>query len=195
VSAAPPRLVLASTSPARRALMDGLGVPYEAVAPGVDEQVPPGTQVEQATAMLARRKAKAVAAAHPEALVLGADQLVELDGEALGKPPDEAAALEQLRALSGRSHRIVTAVCLLGEAAGVELQEVDVVVMTLFPLAEEELRRYVATGEWRGCAGGYRVEGRGQSLFQDIQGDRTSVQGLPMLRVVRMLRRAGFQVL
>jgi len=175
--------------------MDGLGVPYEAVAPGVDEQVPPGTQVEQATAMLARRKAKAVAAAHPEALVLGADQLVELDGEALGKPPDEAAALEQLRALSGRSHRIVTAVCLLGEAAGVELQEVDVVVMTLFPLAEEELRRYVATGEWRGCAGGYRVEGRGQSLFQDIQGDRTSVQGLPMLRVVRMLRRAGFQVL
>ena len=90
-------LVLASTSPARRALLDALGVPYEAVAPGVDEEVPPGTAVEQATAMLARRKAEAVARARPDALVLGADQLVELDGAALGKPEDEAAALRQLR--------------------------------------------------------------------------------------------------
>lgn len=188
-----PRLVLASTSPARRALLDALGAPYQAVAPGVGEEVAPGTPVEQAVALLARRKAEAVARMSPDALVLGADQLVELDGAALGKPVDEAAALEQLRALSGRSHRIVTAVCLLGP--GVDLDEVDVVVMTLFPLSEEELRHYAATGEWQGCAGGYRVEGRGQALFQDIQGDRTSVQGLPMLRVVRMLREAGFPLL
>jgi septum formation protein len=182
-------LVLASTSPARRALMDALGVPYEAVAPGVGEDVPPGTRVEEATSMLARRKAEAVARARPGSLVLGADQLVELDGAALGKPGDEAAALRQLRALSGRSHRIVTAVCLVGP--GVDLHEVDVVEMTVFPLSGEELRRYVSTGEWQGCAGGYRVEGRGQALFQDIRGDRTSVQDLPMLRVVRMLRQAG----
>jgi septum formation protein len=173
--------------------MDALRVPYQAVAPGVDEHVPPGTPVELATAVLARRKAEAVARGNPDALVLGSDQLVELDGSALGKPADEAAALEQLRALSGRSHRIITAVCLLGP--GVDVHEVDVVVMTLFPLPEEELRRYAATGEWQGCAGGYRVEGRGQALFQDIQGDRTSVQGLPMLRVVRMLRRAGVALL
>lgn len=182
-------LVLASTSPARRALLDALGVPYEAMAPGVGEEVPAGTEVERATAMLARRKAEAVAKVRPEALVLGADQLVELDGVALGKPPDATAALEQLRALSGRAHRIVTAVCLVGP--GVDLEEVDVVGMRLFALSEDELRRYVATGEWQGCAGGYRVEGRGQALFEDIKGDRTSVQGLPMLRVVRMLRRAG----
>ena len=174
--------------------MDALGVPYQAIAPGVDEDVSPGTPVEQATAMLARRKAAAVSRAHPDALVLGSDQLVELDGAALGKPPDEAAALAQLRGLSGRSHRIITAVCLLGPG-GLDLHEVDVVVMTVFPLPEEELRRYAATGEWRGCAGGYRVEGRGQALFQDIQGDRTSVQGLPMLRVVRMLRQAGVPLL
>ncbi len=186
-------LVLASTSPARRALLDALGVPYEAVAPGVGEEVPPGTAVEAATAMLARRKAEAVARARPGSLVLGADQLVELDGAALGKPEDEAAALRQLRALSGRSHRIVTAVCLIGP--GVDAGEVDVVEMAVFPLSEEELRGYVAGGEWRGCAGGYRVEGRGQALFQDIRGDRTSVQGLPMLRVVRMLRQAGVALL
>jgi MAF protein len=182
-------LVLASTSPARKALLDALGVPYEAIAPGVDEVVPADTPVERATAMLARRKAAAVAKARPASLVLGADQLVELDGAALGKPADAGVALQQLRSLSGRTHRIITAVCLLGP--GVDLEEVDVVGMTLFPLSEDELRRYVATGEWQGCAGGYRVEGRGQALFQDIQGDRTSVQGLPMLRVVRMLRRAG----
>jgi len=186
-------LVLASTSGARRALLDALGVPYQAVAPGVEEDVPPGTAVEQATQLLARRKAEAVARAHPGALVLGADQLVELDGSALGKPVDAAAALEQLRSLSGRSHGIITAVCLLGP--GVERAEVDVVVMTMFALEEAELRRYVDTGEWQGCAGGYRVESRGQALFRDIQGDRTSVQGLPMLRVVRMLREAGVAVL
>lgn len=186
-------LILASTSSARRALMDALGVPYQAVAPGVEEDLPPGTPVEQATALLARRKAEAVARSHPGALVLGSDQLVELDGRALGKPESEAAALDQLRTLSGRSHRILTAVCLLGP--GADLQEVDAVVMTMFPLSEEELRRYAATGEWRGCAGGYRVESRGQALFEEIRGDRTSVQGLPMLRVVRMLRRAGFPLL
>lgn len=187
------RLILASTSAARRALMDALGVEYQAAAPGVDEEVPPGTRPEDATRMLARRKAEAVAGRAAGALVLGSDQLVDLDGRALGKPEDEAAALGQLRSLAGRSHRIVTAVCLLGP--GVELEEVDVVTMTMFPLSEEELRRYVGTGEWRGCAGGYRVESRGQALFQDVQGDRTSVQGLPMLRVVRMLRQAGFAVL
>lgn len=187
------KLLLASTSPARRSLMDALGVPYGAVAPQVDEQVAPGTTVEHAVRELARRKAEAVWKAHPKALVLGADQLVELDGRALGKPRDADAALVQLRALTGRTHRILTAVCLRGPH--VDLLELDAVLMEMADLAEHELRRYVQTGEWQGCAGGYRVESRGQALFHDIQGDRTSVQGLPMLRVVRMLRQAGMRLL
>src|SRR5262249_10901909 len=117
------RLVLASTSPARRALLDGLGVAYVAEAPGVDEEVPPGTAVEDAVRMLALRKARAVAARHPDALVLGADQLAEVDGRVLGKPDSRDAARAQLGALLGRTHRLLTAVALVG--GGDEQLELD----------------------------------------------------------------------
>jgi septum formation protein len=182
-------LILASTSAARRALMTGLGLPFTALAPGVDEEVPPGTTVVQAVAQLAERKARAIARQFPRKLVIGADQLVSLDGQALGKPADAEAALRQLRALSGRSHEIVTGVCVVGP--GFLVTEVDVARLHVRALSDEELEGYVATGEWQGCAGGYRVEGRGQAIFARIEGDRTSIQGLPMQRVVRLLREAG----
>lgn len=182
-------LILASTSSARRALMDALGVPYEAVAPGVDEDVPPGTSARDAVALLSFRKAQAVRARRPEALVLGADQLVAFGGQVLGKPADRDAARRQLGMLLGQTHEILTGLCLVGP--GVDERTVDVARMTLFPLPAEELERYLDLEEWRGCAGGYRVESQGQALFSAIDGDRTSVQGLPMLPVVRMLRKAG----
>lgn len=184
-----PELFLASTSAARRALLDSLGLPYQAVAPGVDEDLSPGLSAREAVALLSHRKARAVQARHPGALVLGADQLVEVGGELLGKPEDRAAARRQLLRLSGRSHEIVTGLTLLGP--GLDERVVDVVRMTLYPLAPDELERYLDLEEWRGCAGGYRVEAAGQALFSHIEGDRTSVQGLPMLEVVRLLRRAG----
>ncbi len=184
-------LILASTSPARRALLDGLGLPYRAVAPEVDEAVPEGTPPPHAVALLAERKARAVQERHPQALVVGADQLVALAGHALGKPPDAAAALKQLKALRGRTHEILTGVCLVGP--GYLVTEVDAARLTVLPLTDEEAERYVATGEWQGCAGGYRVEGRGQAIFARLEGDRTSIQGLPMQRVVRLLREAGLK--
>lgn len=184
------RLILASTSSARRALMDSLHVPYEAMAPGVGEELPPDISARDAVAMLALRKAGAIQQRFPEALVLGADQLVTIDGELLGKPLDRSAARIQLLRLSGRTHEIVTGLALLGP--GVDERAVDVVRMTLFPLPGEEIERYLDTGEWEGCAGAYRVESAGQALFADLGGDRTSVQGLPMLQVVRMLRKVGF---
>ncbi len=187
------RLLLASTSPARRALLDALGVPYSAEAPGVDEEVPEGTPVEDAVRMLALRKARAVSARHADALVLGADQLAEVDGRVLGKPESREAAGAQLGSLLGRSHRLLTAVALVG--GGDEQLALDVVTLRFHPLAPEELERYLDTGEWRGCAGGYRIEGRGQALVAALDGDRTSVQGLPMLPVVRMLRARGFPLL
>ena len=187
------RLILASTSPARRALLDALGVTYSAEAPGVSEDVPEGTQVEDAVRMLALRKARAVAARHPEALVLGADQLAEVDGRALGKPESRDAARVQLGSLLGRSHRLLTAVALVG--GGDEQLVLDVVTLRFHPVPPEELERYLDTGEWEGCAGGYRIEGRGQALVAALDGDRTSVQGLPVLPVVRMLRARGFPLL
>jgi MAF protein len=187
------RLLLASTSPARRVLLDGLGVPYTAEAPGVEEDLPAGIAVDAAVRMLALRKARAVAARHPGALVLGADQLAEVDGQVLGKPGSREAARAQLGSLLGRSHRLLTAVALVG--GGDEQLELDVVTLRFHPVSPEELERYLDTGEWRGCAGGYRIEGRGQGLVEALEGDRTSVQGLPMLPVVRMLRARGFRVL
>src|SRR5512138_68151 len=180
------RLLLASTSPARRALLGALGIPYTAESPGVAEDLPEGTPTDAAVRMLALRKARAVATRHPDALVLGADQLAEVDGRLLGKPESREAARLQLGSLLGRSHRLVTAVALVG--GGDEQLELDVVTLRLHPVSPEELERYLDTGEWEGCAGGYRIEGRGQALVAALEGDRTSVQGLPMLPVVRMLR-------
>lgn len=182
-------LVLASTSPARRALLTSLGVPFRAESPGVDEHVSPGTATRAAVAMLAERKARAVLARWPQALVIGADQLIDLDGRALGKPADARAARAQLKALSGRSHEILTGLCVVGP--GYFSCEVDAAKLKLFELNDAELERYVSLGEWEGCAGGYRVEGRGAALFSSIEGDRTSVQGLPLPLLVRLLREAG----
>jgi septum formation protein len=182
-------ILLASTSPARRALMDALRLPYRAMAPGVDEAVPPGSSVRDAVAMLARRKAEAVRTQFRDALVIGADQLVDLDGRRVEKPADLAAAREQLGGLRGRTHEILTGLCVL--APDFTAEEVDVARVTFYPVKADELERYLATEEWRGCAGGYRIEGAGQALVERLDGDRSSVQGLPMIRLVRMLRAAG----
>ncbi len=184
-------LILASTSSARRALMDGLGIPYRAESPGVDEDVSPTLSARQAVQALAARKARAVHARHPEAWVLGADQLVEVEGEVLGKPADRDAARRQLGKLLGHTHDICTGVCLVGPGGHIA-EALEVSRLTFYPVAPEELEKYLDLGEWQGCAGSYRIEGAGQALLARLEGDRTNVQGLPMLTVVRMLREAGF---
>jgi septum formation protein len=158
-------LVLASTSAARRALLTPLGLPFRAETPGVEETVPKGTATRAAVAMLAERKARAVLSRWPTALIIGADQLVDLDGVALGKPKNDKAARAQLERLSGRAHDIITAVCVIGPAFFA--CDIDVAHLS--------------------------IEGRGQALFSAIDGDRTSVQGLPMLLLTRLLREAGVQ--
>lgn len=184
-------LILASTSSARRALMDGLGLPYRAEAPGVEEDVSPTLSAREAVQVLAERKARAVHARHPDAWVIGADQLVDVAGEVLSKPADRDAARRQLGKLLGHTHDICTGVCLVGPS-GHMAQALEVSRLTFYTVTAEELERYLDLGEWQGCAGSYRVEGAGQALLARLEGDRTNVQGLPMLTVVRMLREAGF---
>lgn len=182
-------LLLASTSPAREALLRALGTPFRVVPPEVDEHISAETPPAHAVAILAERKARAVLQRHPSALVIGADQLVALNGQVMGKSADEAGARRQLRALRGKTHEVLTGLCVLGEHFLVN--EVDSARMTVLPLSDAEVDGYLQTGEWRGCAGGYRVEGIGQTLFTRIEGDRTAIQGLPMPRLVRALREAG----
>lgn len=185
-------LILASTSSARRALVTSLGLSFSAVAPKVDENVPSSVSVEQTVLQLAEKKARAVLERFPNALVIGSDQLVSLDGRALGKPADATAARAQLASLRGRTHEILTAVCVVSR--DFFALEVDVAKLSVWMLSDAELDAYVATNEWEGCAGGYRIEARGQALFERIDGDRTSIQGLPMLRLTRMLRGAGVKL-
>lgn len=192
-----PELLLASTSSARRALMDALGLPYRALSPDVDEHIPPGTPAREAVRLLSERKARAVAERHPEALVLGADQLVEVDGEVLGKPQDRAQARAQLQRVLGHDHHILTGVTLVGPGRGtgpqVRARHVESTRLRFHALTPEELERYLDLEEWRGCAGSYRVEEAGMGLVAELEGDFTNVRGLPMVAVVRMLRGAGVE--
>ena len=187
-------LVLASTSTGRRALLDRLHVPYEAMSPDLDEDTIGGDSAEEIARSRARAKAERVASLRPDALVIGADQVVEVDGAILGKPGTDERAVAQLRQLTGRMHRLITAVALVGRGApeGGE-SGIDVHRMTMRPLDDAEIRRYVAADAPAACAGSYKVESLGIALFERIEGDDwTAIVGLPLMMVCSMLRRAGW---
>lgn len=184
------RLVLASTSPFRRELLARAGFSFEGIAPGVDETAPPGATPEGLALALGEAKARAVAAKVPDAIVVGADQVCDLDGACLGKPADAAAARAQLASLRGRSHRLVTGLCVIAPARAPILR-LETTTLLVRAITDEELDRYVATDEWQGCAGGYRVEGGGGALLERIDGDFFNVIGLPLFPLVTILRELG----
>ncbi|HOX45428.1 MAG TPA: nucleoside triphosphate pyrophosphatase [Myxococcota bacterium] len=189
------KLVLASTSRYRSALLERLGLPFEAARPPYQEQHDLPLPPEELVLHLARGKARSLAPLFPDALLLAADQVAELDGRVLTKPGDEARAVEQLRLLAGRTHRLLTGVCLLEARSGRLEQALDVQRMSMRPLAEERLRAYVALDRPFDCAGSYRVEGPGIALFERMQGeDFTGIIGLPLTRVVDLLARFDIQV-
>ncbi|RLB44506.1 MAG: septum formation protein Maf [Deltaproteobacteria bacterium] len=190
------KLVLASASTYRKALLDRLGVPFETVPHGVDETVPGpvGESVRERSARLALKKTESVHKLYPEAFVLGSDQIVDLDGDVLSKPGDAATARAQLARLSGRTHRLSTAVCLI-YPNGTMFEHVDVHRLTMRPLSNAALRRYVDVDEPLDCAGSYKIEAQGIALFSKIDGvDHTAIVGLPLLIVAEWLARAGFEL-
>lgn len=188
-------LVLASTSPARRALLRDAGLQAEALAPGVDEDVPAGLPVFDVASLLARRKAGAVAARRPDAWVIGADQVAfapDSPDQGFGKPRDRADGLARLASLRGKAHCLTTGLCLRGPG----FVDVAVVTSTLWMRADvtdDELAAYVRTGEGDGCAGGYAVEARGSFLFDRVEGDWNNVIGLPVFRLFDLLRARGWR--
>jgi len=191
-----PRLILASTSPYRRALLERLGLPFECVAPGVDEEPVQalGLDPEELGPRLARAKAEAVASRHPGAVVIGSDQVCAFEGEAFGKPGSPAAAARRLLAMAGREHRLVTAVCV---AQGEDREEfVDVTRLVLRPLTEAQAQRYVALDDTDQVAGGYKLEQRGIALFDRIESaDHTAIIGLPLMRLARVLEGFGLSAI
>lgn len=183
-------LVLASTSPYRRELLARLGVEFTTARPDVDETPLPGEAPEALVARLARAKAQAVAAAHPEALVIGSDQVAVLDGAILGKPGSHERAREQLLRASGREVRFLTGLALCdGERCAVEVEPYGVVFRTL---SEGQIERYLRREQPYDCAGSFKSEGLGIVLFERLEGeDPNALIGLPLIRLVRMLEAAG----
>ncbi len=188
--------ILASTSIYRRALLERLGIPFRSVAPGVDEEtaVPWDCDPAQRVRQLAIAKAQAVAVEHPEAFVLGSDQVALHRGHTFGKPGSHEHAIEQLTFLSGGEHQLVTAVAL--SHRGNISTEMDVATLRMRALSNEEIREYVQAENPIDCAGSYKLESLGISLFHSINSnDPTGMIGLPLIVVCRLLRNAGFPLL
>ncbi|GAB3403207.1 Maf-like protein [Massilia agilis] len=191
-----PRLILASSSAYRRELLARLQLPFDAVAPGIDETPLAGEAPTDTALRLAREKARAVAARAPGALVIGSDQVATLDGEQIGKPGSHAAALAQLQKMRGREVVFHTALCLWdGRVADPEqaaqLQDVQVVV-AFRDLPDAELDAYLRIEQPYDCAGSAKNEGLGIALLERIDSsDPTALTGLPLIALTTMLRRAG----
>ncbi len=188
-----PRLLLASTSPYRRELLQRLRLDFDCARPEVDEHPRPGEAPIALAARLAEAKARAVARDHPGAWVIGSDQVAELDGAPLGKPGRPDAACAQLAAMSGRRVSFHTAVCLCGPDR--RLAALDLTEVRFRTLATDEIERYVAAESPLDCAGSFKCEGLGIALFEAIRSDDpTALVGLPLIAVGRLLREAGFRL-
>jgi septum formation protein len=183
-------LILASTSAYRAALLARLRQRFSTAAPRVDEAPRPGESAERLCLRLARAKAEAVAVSHPLARVIGSDQVAECDDQLLGKPGTPARALTQLRLLSGRCARFHTGVALIHN--GECLHGVHTTTVWMRALSDAELRRYIEAEPALDCAGSFKCEGYGISLFERIESDDpTGLEGLPLILTARLLRKSG----
>ena len=180
-----PPLLLASTSPQRRAILEQLGLPFDVVAPRYVEDDGPGVDPVELVRAHAQGKARSVAAEAGERPVLGVDTAVVLDGRVYGKPAAAEEAVEMLEALGGRTHEVISGLCLL--TPGWEIVEHDVTRVTFRDLTPRDLAGSMASGEWEGRAGGYAIQGAGAALVARIEGDYLNVVGLPAALLVRLL--------
>jgi len=183
--------VLASASPRRQELLRTAGISFTVQAADIDETPLADEKAEQCARRLAREKALAVSRLRPLDRVLGADTIVVVDGEILGKPRDGADAARMLRLLSGRTHEVITGVCLV-EAGGTEVSTAsETTRVTMNELSDREIQEYVAGGEPMDKAGAYAIQGMASRWIPRIEGDYSNVVGLPVALVYNMLRQRG----
>jgi septum formation protein len=195
--APPRRLILASQSPRRQELLRVLEWPFDVIPSGVDEgEAPAELPPPMLARWLAEQKAQEVAARHPGAFVIGADTIVILGDEVMGKPVNQKDARCMLRTLSGVTHRVITAIALRREAAEpLALAEVVETEVTFRPLTDNEIEAYLLTGEPMDKAGAYAIQGYGALLVAGVRGDYLNIVGLPVARLAELLRSVGFRIL
>lgn len=189
-------VILGSTSRYRRGLMERLHLPFEVQSPEVDETPLPGEAPAALANRLALAKARAVARRFPEAVVIGSDQVADLDGEALGKPGDHARAVAQLQRMRGRTLVFQTALAVVCEATGFAQQDLAPVRVVFRDLSDAAIEQYLRIEEPYDCAGSAKSEGLGIALLESIDSDDpTALVGLPLIRTCRLLRAAGVALL
>jgi septum formation protein len=188
-------LVLGSTSRYRRELLARLGVPFEVAAPQVDETPWPGEAPQALARRLALAKARAVARQHPGAVVIGSDQVADLNGQPLGKPGNHERAVAQLQAMRGRTVVFQTAVAVVCLESGFEQLDLAPVSVMFRMLEDDDIERYLRAEQPYDCAGSAKSEGLGIALLDRIDSDDpTALVGLPLIRTCRMLRAAGIRL-
>lgn len=191
-----PALILGSTSRYRRELLERLRLPFTVAAPDVDETPLPGETPIALARRLALAKARAVAALHPQAFVIGSDQVADLNGQSLGKPGTHERAVEQLRAMRGQAVVFHTAVAVVCQATGFEAQDLAPVTVRFRDLSDAEIEAYLRAEQPYDCAGSAKSEALGIALVSAMESDDpTALVGLPLIRLCAMLRAAGLDPL
>jgi septum formation protein len=185
-------LILASSSPRRKELLENLRLTFTVNSSEVDESFEPGLPPEEVVMQLAERKAQAIFGQHSSSFVIGADTIVVAGKEILGKPADEAQAIEMLKSLSGKHHDVYTGVSIMSPTSSSRFYERTEVLF--WELTDSEIEAYVKTGEPLDKAGAYGIQQLGSMLVKKINGDYFAVVGLPVARTIRELRNAGYQL-
>ena len=188
------RIILASASPGRSELLRRTGILFEVIPSDCDEDVA-GATPEEHVRRLALRKAHAVAGRQPDALVIGADSVAELDGQILGKPGSPDGARQMLGRLSGRYHRLLTGLAIVDGPTGKTYDGVEATRVHMRNLSTDEIDAYVRSGEPLGKSGSYELQGLGATIIDRIEGDFSNVVGLPMAHLARALRDFGVELL
>jgi septum formation protein len=190
VSSTGKKLVLASTSPYRRELLERLGLPFEALAPRFEEQIEQGVAPEELVQSLALGKALSLVDDFPDAVIIGSDQVFVVGGEIVGKPGTAEKAFEQLKRMSGTSHTFFTGLAVVDTASGTKLTSCVPFTVTLRSLADDEIRNYIRRENPLNCAGSFMIEGLGIALMEKLEGaDFTSLIGLPLIQLLSLLRQ------
>jgi len=189
-------IILASTSPYRRDLLQRLQIPFRCLAPQADESPLSGEQPADLAVRLALSKARSLAPNHPDALIIGSDQVASVGGRIMGKPGTHEAALAQLRASSGREVQFHTAIALACTDRQFEWFHVELTIAHFRVLSEQAMDSYLRREQPYDCAGSFKWEGLGIALFKSLQGDDpTSLEGLPLIALTGLLARAGVNIL
>lgn len=192
-------IILASSSPRRQEILKKLNIPFKVIIPNIDETLSSVIEKEQIPELLASEKVSAVIHSLPAEQeipwVLGADTLIILDDEILGKPQNHEEAFEYIKKIQGKTHTVVTAIVLYKGKTKETKSKICKTNVTFAPMNDEEIQWYVDTGEWHGAAGGYRIQGMASCFIERIEGSYTCVVGLPISDLYSILKEQGYNIL